>query len=96
MAQYFTYVIDELAALQEIKKNFQKVTTKLKFDEAKMTEERVQDGKWYRVEVDDNVPCSPGDEEPTSLILTTNEEILALGQKEPETANEAALEGNKE
>ncbi|KAJ1404874.1 hypothetical protein SESBI_26276 [Sesbania bispinosa] len=33
----------------------------------------VQDGKWYQDEVDGNVPCSLGDEETTSSVLTTNE-----------------------
>ncbi|KAJ1404873.1 hypothetical protein SESBI_26275 [Sesbania bispinosa] len=63
----------------------------------------VQDGKWYRVEVNGNVPCSPGDEEPTSPILTTNkEETLKSDQKKPEandvvpTTNKVVLESEKE
>ncbi|KAJ1404842.1 hypothetical protein SESBI_26244, partial [Sesbania bispinosa] len=38
MAQYFTYIFDELAVLPYIKKDFQVVSAKLKSDEVKMTE----------------------------------------------------------
>ncbi|KAJ1415548.1 putative tudor domain-containing protein 6-like isoform X1 [Sesbania bispinosa] len=42
----------------------------------------VEDGKWYRVEVDDNVECPLADEEPTSPILSMiNEEGPKVDKK---------------